>query len=85
MRPEFRESLVNIAHSRKFHELGSWDQVRQHRSHHKRAFNEAVSGQGGVSDRLRQACADLVHLRRNTGPEIAITAVGACVRVDVCS
>jgi hypothetical protein len=37
-------------------------------------FNEAVlSGQGRVSDRHRQAFADLVHLRRNTGPEIAIT------------
>ena len=36
------------------------------------AFNEAVSGQGGVSDRHRQAVADLVHLRRNSGPEIAI-------------
>jgi len=34
-------------------------------------FNEAVSGQGGVSDHHRQTLGDLVHLSRNTGPEIA--------------
>jgi hypothetical protein len=39
-------------------------------------FNEAVPGQGGVSDRHRQAAANLVTISaRNTGPEIAITAV----------
>jgi hypothetical protein len=48
------------------------------------ALNEAVSGQGGVSDRHRQACADLVHLRRDTGTEITITAV-VHVPADVCS
>jgi hypothetical protein len=38
-------------------------------------FNEAVSGQRRPSDRHWQACADLVHLRRYAGREIAITAV----------
>jgi hypothetical protein len=38
-------------------------------------LNETVSGQRGVSDLHRQAIADLVHLRRNSGPEITITAV----------
>jgi hypothetical protein len=38
-------------------------------------FYEAVSGQRRPSDRHRQAVADLVHLRRNVPPEIAITAV----------
>jgi hypothetical protein len=38
-------------------------------------FNEAASHQGGVSDQHRQATADLVHLRRNAGTEIMITAV----------
>jgi len=35
MRPEFREPLVNIAHSRKFHELGSRDQIGQHPVPHR--------------------------------------------------
>jgi hypothetical protein len=39
------------------------------------AFNEAVPGQRRVSNRHRQAVADLVHLRRNAGPKIAITAM----------
>jgi len=38
-------------------------------------LNEAPPHQRRMSDRHRQAVADLVHLRRNTGPEIAITAV----------
>jgi hypothetical protein len=37
-------------------------------------FDEAVSGQGRVSDPHRQAGADFMHLRRNSGPETAITA-----------
>jgi hypothetical protein len=39
------------------------------------SFNEAASHQRRPSDRHRQAVCDLVHLCRNTGPEIAITAV----------
>jgi hypothetical protein len=38
-------------------------------------FNEAIPSQGRISNRDRQAVADLVHLRCNTGPEIGITAV----------
>jgi hypothetical protein len=37
-----------------------------------------VSDQGGMSYLHRQAGANLMHPRRNTGPEIAITARGAC-------
>jgi len=45
MHPEFPELLLNIAHSRKFHELGSGDQIRQHPCP-TLGFEEA----GGVSD-----------------------------------
>jgi hypothetical protein len=47
-------------------------------------FNEAVPGQRRLSDRHRQAVADLMHLCRNTGTEIAITAV-LRAPTDVCS
>ena len=47
-------------------------------------FDEAVSGQGRVSNRHWQAVANLVHLRPNSGPEIAITAVVPAL-AGVCS
>jgi hypothetical protein len=43
-----------------------------------------VSDQGGMSSLHRQAGANLMHPRRNTGPEIAITAV-VHPSADVCS
>jgi hypothetical protein len=42
-----------------------------------------VSDQGGMSNLHRQAGANLMHPRRNTGPEIAITAV-VHAPADVC-
>jgi hypothetical protein len=48
------------------------------------SFDEAVPAQGRMSDRHRQALANRVHLRRNSGPEIAITAVVPAL-AGVCS
>jgi hypothetical protein len=47
-------------------------------------FNESASHQRRLSNRHRQALANLMHLCRNTGPEIVITAV-VHAWADVCS